>query len=98
MRNTAKVMTLAAVMVIGTAAFAGPRGHHHHRDGLGLAFGIVNLVIRAVTPQPVVYVPAAPPAPVILPPPAPVVLPPVSVFSPSPPEAAESSALSVPGR
>ena len=65
MKNTVKVMTLAAVMVIGTAAFAGPRHDrpHHKRDGLDLAYGIVNLVLRTVNPAPVVYTPA--PAPVV---------------------------------
>ena len=70
MKNTAKVMTLAAVMVIGTAAFAGPR-HHHKRDGLDLAYGIVNLVLKVVNPAPavvqappvVIHKPAPRPAP-----------------------------------
>ena len=74
MKNTVKVMTLAAVMVIGTAAFAGPRHDrpHHKRDGLDLAYGIVNLVLRTVNPAPVVYTPA--PAPVVYTP-APAVAP-----------------------
>ena len=74
MKNTVKVMTLAAVMVIGTAAFAGPRHDrpHHKRDGLDLAYGIVNLVRRTVNPAPVVYTPA--PAPVVYTP-APAVAP-----------------------
>ena len=56
MKKTAKVMMLAAVMVIGTAAFAGPRGghRHHKRDGLEVAAGIVGLVTQVLNPQPVI--------------------------------------------
>ena len=62
MKNTTKVMMLAAVMVFGTAAFAGPR-HQPKRDGLDLAAGIVHLVCRVINPQPQVIItrPAPPP-------------------------------------
>lgn len=60
MKNTTKFMTLAAVMVIGTAAFAGPGHHHHKRDGLDLAYGIVNLVTRVINPNRTVIVNPAP--------------------------------------
>ncbi len=67
MKKTAEIMMLAAVMFIGTAAFAGPRGgHRHHRDGLDLAAGIVHLVMQVVNPQPQVVVA---PAPVVVTPP-----------------------------
>ena len=67
MKNTTKVMMLAAVMVFGTAAFAGPR-HQPKRDGLDLAAGIVHLVCQVINPQPTTQVivtrPAPPPPPV----------------------------------
>lgn len=74
MKKTAKIMMLAAVMFIGTAAFAGPRGgHRHHRDGLDLAAGIVHLVMQVVNPQPQVVVTPPPvvvtPRPVVVTPP-----------------------------
>ena len=59
MKNTTKLFTLATVMVIGTAAFAGP-GHHHKRDGLDLAYGIVNLVTQVINPNRTVIVPPPP--------------------------------------
>ena len=59
MKNTTKLFTLATVMVIGTAAFAGPR-HHHKRDGLDLAYGIVNLVTQVINPNRTVIVPPPP--------------------------------------
>ena len=31
-----------------------PAHHHHHRDGLGLAAGIVNLVHDIIAPEPIV--------------------------------------------
>ena len=84
MKKTAKLMTLAAVMVVGTAAFAGPakppRHHDGGNDGLRLAAGIVNLVADVLRPAPVVVTtPPPPPAPVVVtrpapPPPAPVVV------------------------
>ena len=61
MKKTTKIMMLAAMMFIGTAAFAGPRGGHHHRDGLDLAAGIVGLVMQVLNPQPTVVV-TPPPA------------------------------------
>ena len=61
MKNTTKIMTVAAVMVMGTAAFAGPRNDHHERDGLDLAYGIVKLVCGVFNPQPVIVHPAPPP-------------------------------------
>ena len=53
---------LAAVMVMGSAVFARPHGghHRHHRDGLDLATGIVNLVRSVVAPAPVVVAPPPP--------------------------------------
>ena len=61
MKKTTKIMMLAAVMFVGTAAFAGPRGGHHKRDGLDLAAGIVGLVMQVLNPQPTVVV-TPPPA------------------------------------
>ena len=64
---------IVAVMVWGTAVFAGPpRGHKHHKnDGLELANGIVDLVLKVLNPTPTVnviqpqqyYRPAPPPPP-----------------------------------
>ena len=96
MKNTAKVMMVAAAMITGTAVFAGPHhGRHHHKrnDGLALAAGIVHLVKEVVAPTPVVVAPApavvapAPavvaPAPVVVaPPPPPVVVAPPVVVPP----------------
>ena len=69
MKKTIKVAMLAAVMVTGCALFAGPHGghrhHHHKRDGLDLAAGIVNLVMSVAAPVQVV----AAPAPVVVAPP-----------------------------
>ena len=62
MKNTTKVMMLAAVMVFGTAAFAGPR-HQPKRDGLDLAAGIVHLVCQVINPQPTTQVIVTRPAP-----------------------------------
>ena len=59
MKNTTKLFTLAAVMVIGTAAFAGP-GHPHKRDGLDLAYGIVNVVTQVINPNRTMIVPPPP--------------------------------------
>lgn len=69
MKNTTKIMTVAAVMVFGTAVFAGPAHRHHHKcDGLELAAGIVNLVCRVLDPAPTVAVitPPPPPPPVVI--------------------------------
>lgn len=92
MKNLTKTMTVLAVMLVGTTAFAGPHGtrhHHHGNDGLALAAGIVNLVARVIAPAPVVAVPApavvTPPVqvvytdPVTVAPPAPVVYAPAPV-------------------
>lgn len=54
MKKFGKIMLVITVLCVGTTAFAGPRGHHREKnDGLRLANGIVNLVLRAVNPQPV---------------------------------------------
>ncbi len=86
MKKNVKFVAVAAVMVFGCAAFAGPH-HHHKRDGLDLAYGIVDLVMRVVAPQPVVVAPA--PQPVVVAPtpgyyrPAPP--PPPVYYRPAPP-------------
>ena len=72
MKKTMKVMMLAAVMFVGTAAFAGPHGEHrHHNGGVDLARGITNLVIRAVTPcrTTIAVTRTVIPEPTVLPPP-----------------------------
>ena len=93
MKKNAKVLLVIVAMVLGAGLFAAPphhgrRGHgrHHDRDGLDLANGIVDLVLRVVAPRPapVVVQPApvavAPqpvvvqPAPVVVAPPPPVVI------------------------
>ena len=55
MKKTVKIMLFAAVMCLGTTAFAGPHGKPgHHRDGLDLANGIVDLVLKVIRPEPAV--------------------------------------------
>ena len=84
MKKNTKVLMVAAFMVIGCAAFAGPHGRHHHhrRDGLDLAAGIVNLVRAVVAPPVVVAPPAVVAPPVVVAPPAVVAPPPVVVAPP----------------
>ncbi len=55
MKKVVKIMLVAVVMFIGTAAFAGPHGRRgKERDGLDIANGIVNLVLKVLRPQPAV--------------------------------------------
>ena len=87
-----KVFFAAAVFCIGTAVFAAPprhHRHHKHNEGLALANGIVDLVLKVVAPQPTVVVAPPPavvaPAPaVVTPAPAPVVVTPAPVVAPAP--------------
>ena len=54
MNKKVKVMVMVAIMVVGTAAFAGHHEKRHRRnEGLELARGIVNLVTGVVRPAPV---------------------------------------------
>lgn len=74
-----KVVTAAAIFCVGTCAFAAPRHHHYHNEGLELANGIVDLVCKVLKPAPVVVAPATTtvvtqPAPVVVTQPAPVVV------------------------
>ncbi|MBO5667799.1 MAG: hypothetical protein J6S43_01605 [Lentisphaeria bacterium] len=101
MKKLTKVVAVFAVMLTGTAVFAGPHGnrhHHHERDGLDLAAGIVNLVARVIAPAPVVAVPAqtvvtvpaqtvvtVPAQTVVYTAPAVVTPPPVVQYRPAPP-------------
>ena len=92
MTKNAKLMLVVTAMLIGTAVFARPphgRGHRE-RDGLDLANGIVDLVMRVIAPQPVVVAPqpvvvapqpavVAPQPVVVAPPPQPVVVAPQPV-------------------
>ena len=95
MKKNMKFMLVITAMLVGTAVFARPphgRGHRE-RDGLDLANGIVDLVMRVIAPRPVVVAPppqpvvvAPPPQPVVVaPPPQPVVVaPPPVVVAPQP--------------
>ena len=81
MTKNAKLMLVVAVMLVGTAVFARPphgRGHRE-RDGLDLANGIVDLVMRVIAPQPQVVV-APQPQVVVAPQPPPVVVAPQPVY------------------
>ncbi len=74
-----KFMLVITAMLVGTAVFARPphgRGHRE-RDGLDLANGIVDLVMRVIAPRPVVVAP--PPQPVVVVP-QPVVVAPQPVY------------------
>ena len=53
MKKFGKVMLVAMVFCMGTAVFAGPprRVHRGKNDGLRLANGIVNLVLKVVNPH-----------------------------------------------
>ena len=85
-----KVFFAAAVLCIGTAVFAAPHHHGHHKrnEGLELANGIVDLVLKVVAPQPTVVVAPQPavvaPAPVVVAPPPVVVAPRPVVVAPRP--------------
>ena len=89
MKTMMKTAMIAGMMFLGTAVFAGPH-HHHKRDGLDLAAGIVNLVMQVVAPPQVVVAPApVVTAPVVVTP-APVIrynyaAQPVYVYRPAPP-------------
>ena len=103
MKKNAKVLLVIVAMVLGAGLFAAPphhgrRGHgrHHDRDGLDLANGIVDLVLRVVAPRPApVVVQPAPvavaPQPVVVQPapvavaPQPVVVQPAPVVVAPPP-------------
>ena len=83
MKKNAKVLLVIVAMVLGAGLFAAPphhgrRGHgrHHDRDGLDLANGIVDLVLRVVAPRPAPVV--VQPAPVAVAP-QPVVVQPAPV-------------------
>ena len=82
MNGKTKTLMVAALVCVGTCAFAKP--HHHHNEGLELANGIVDLVCKVLKPAPVVVAPA----PVVVTQPAPVVVtpppPPVVVTQPAP--------------
>lgn len=75
MKKNVKVLLTVVAVCAGCMVFAGPprhggHAHHHKRDGLDLAYGIVDLVMRVVAPQPVVVAPA----PVVVTQPPPVVV------------------------
>ena len=88
MKKTAEFMLVAAVMICGTGLLAGPPRHHRHhrdRDGLDLANGIVDLVLKVVAPRPAVVAP--PPVVVTAPPPVVAAPPPQTVVvAPPPPQ------------
>ena len=50
MKKVVKIMLIAVVMFMGTAAFAGPH-RKKERDGLDIANGIVNLVLKVLRPE-----------------------------------------------
>ena len=50
MKKTAKITLIAAIMCIGTAAFAAPHAKPE-KDGLDIANGIVNLVLKVIRPE-----------------------------------------------
>ena len=93
MKINVKFVLAAAIVCCGYTVMAGPHHRHHKRDGLDLANGIVDLVMRVIAPAPVVVAPAPapvvvapPPAPVVVaPPPAPVVVTPAPVVVAPPP-------------
>lgn len=83
MKKNLKIFLAVIVVGTGCTVFAAPpRGHHHHeRDGLDIANGIVDLVLRVLAPRPVVVAPqpvavAPPPPPVVVAPQPVVVAPP----------------------
>ena len=53
MKKFGKVVLVVTVMCVGTAVFAGPPRQNHRggNDGLKLANGIVDLVLKAVNPH-----------------------------------------------
>ena len=85
MMKNVKLMLIITAMLAGTVVFARPHDKHHHkRDGLDIANGIVDLVMRVIAPQPVVVAPPPPPV-VAVPPPVVVVTPPPPVVAAPPP-------------
>ena len=91
-----KIIALSGCLIVlaGTALYAGPPHHRHHRDkgeGVRLATDIVNLVgasLNVLTGGPTVVVtppPPPPPAPVVVAPPPPPPPAPVVVAPPPPP-------------
>ena len=91
MMKNVKLMLIITAMLAGTVVFARPHDKHHHkRDGLDIANGIVDLVMRVIAPQPVVVAPPPPPVvavppPVVVTPPPPVVVVPQPVVALPPP-------------
>ena len=80
MKKMTKVFVIAVAMFATGTVFAGPHHHRHHRnEGLDLANGIVDLVLKVIAPTPVVVAPPPPPPVVVTPPPAPVVVAPAPV-------------------
>ena len=65
MKKFGKVMLVVMVFCMGTAVFAGPprKPHREKNDGLRLANGIVNLVLKAVNPHHKVHRRPQPPPP-----------------------------------
>ena len=53
MKKFGKVVLVVTVMCVGTAVFAGPPRQNHRggNDGLKLANGIVDLVLKVVNPH-----------------------------------------------
>lgn len=88
MKKMTKVFVIAVAMFATGTVFAGPHHHRHHRnEGLDLANGIVDLVLKVIAPTPVVVAPPPPPPVVVTPPPAPVVVAPAPapvVVAPAP--------------
>ena len=50
MKNTGKMMLIAAVTLVGTAAFAGPHEIHRHDHRTGWTGGIVTFFAELFTP------------------------------------------------
>ena len=61
MNRKCKVLLIAVAICAGTVTFAAPYHRHHRNEGLELANGIVDLVLRVTNPAPVVVVPPPPP-------------------------------------
>lgn len=84
MMKNVKLMLIITAMLAGTVVFARPHDKHHRkRDGLDIANGIVDLVMKVIAPQPRVVV-APPPPPVVVTPPPVVAAPPPVVVAPPP--------------
>ena len=65
MKKFGKTTMIVAVMLLGTVVFAAPPHAHkkHKNDGLELANGIVDLVLKVLNPAPTVTVVQTPPPP-----------------------------------